>query len=334
MQFLDRSQIRYTQKKIIRFLKEVLLYPSFQRPVDQDYVNILKNSFTQYFLPMNFVVICIFNKKQYIIDGQHRCAALKLISHLEHLGKIPICEITVNSFAEMEQIFKIVNNQKPLESVYKLKNMDDKKMILETVNFFKEKYNYFFKYNGKRRPFLSEARLLQCLTDSLEDLEETTSTGLIEKIEKLNLKYSNKPASWFPSKGKTKNEKIFQRIHTPRERLYLGMFNRFEWVDHLNTQNLPTKVFGTNSQLSNALRNAVWNKYIGIEKGESKCICCRKISIYQQQFECGHVQARSLGGPNSVENLRPICKACNTSMGTTNMKVFMKQNNFGKLKYH
>ena len=45
-------------------------------------------------------------------------------------------------------------------------------------------------------------------------------------------------------------------------------------------------------------------------------------------FECGHVKAKTNGGKNSVENLRPICGICNKSMGTNHMYDFMVQNSF------
>ena len=41
--------------------------------------------------------------------------------------------------------------------------------------------------------------------------------------------------------------------------------------------------------------------------------------MHFDDFECGHIIPYSQGGPTSLENLRPVCKGCNRSMGTTNM---------------
>jgi len=41
-------------------------------------------------------------------------------------------------------------------------------------------------------------------------------------------------------------------------------------------------------------------------------------------FHCGHVIAEKNGGSIEIANLRPICQSCNSSMGTTNMDVFVK----------
>ena len=70
-----------------------------------------------------------------------------------------------------------------------------------------------------------------------------------------------------------------------------------------------------------ALKNKVWDTYIGIEKGIGKCFCCQK-EIDSKNFDCGHVIAVANGGENKVDNLRPVCGPCNKSMGTENMLQF------------
>jgi len=81
-------------------------------------------------------------------------------------------------------------------------------------------------------------------------------------------------------------------------------------------------------KIPKAVRDKVWNHYVGIEKGISKCICCNNQQISQNNFECGHVVAESKGGKETVTNLRPICGLCNRSMGNTNMIEFMKEHGY------
>ena len=40
-------------------------------------------------------------------------------------------------------------------------------------------------------------------------------------------------------------------------------------------------------------------------------------------FHTGHYISEANGGEVKLDNLRPICKGCNLSMGTTNMEDFM-----------
>ena len=69
----------------------------------------------------------------------------------------------------------------------------------------------------------------------------------------------------------------------------------------------------------------VWGKYIGLNIGKSKCLCCETIDILQADFHCGHVIAEANGGEMTLDNLRPICSVCNTSMGTMNMDEFKEK---------
>ncbi len=71
-----------------------------------------------------------------------------------------------------------------------------------------------------------------------------------------------------------------------------------------------------------SLKCSVWDTYIGKEKGEGNCYCCRRKNIRQNEFQAGHVIPEHHGGPTTLDNLRPICASCNQSMGTRNMNSF------------
>ncbi len=72
--------------------------------------------------------------------------------------------------------------------------------------------------------------------------------------------------------------------------------------------------------ISKALRMAVWQEYIGIQ--EAYCYCCQRQKINPFRFQCGHNVAECKGGETTVENLRPVCDLCNSSMGTKNLEEF------------
>lgn len=67
------------------------------------------------------------------------------------------------------------------------------------------------------------------------------------------------------------------------------------------------------------VRMLVWGHYIGDDIIKHKCLCCKKINISNTNFEVGHVLSEKNGGTHEINNLRPICFACNHSMGTENM---------------
>lgn len=90
-----------------------------------------------------------------------------------------------------------------------------------------------------------------------------------------------------------------------------------------------TKKKRKNPRLSTAVRNAVWNEWVGVELGVGPCHCCGR-PISQQDYECGHVVAASRGGSNAPSNLRPLCRACNRSMRDENMYEFKQRVGFAE----
>jgi hypothetical protein len=82
------------------------------------------------------------------------------------------------------------------------------------------------------------------------------------------------------------------------------------------------------------LRNIVWNTYIGNKK-IGYCYCCKTEIISTVNFHCGHVISEKNGGNINIDNLRPICGHCNSSMGIKNMNEFMEKYGLNKknIKY-
>ena len=74
-----------------------------------------------------------------------------------------------------------------------------------------------------------------------------------------------------------------------------------------------------------AVRNAVWNTFIGPTKGEGFCFCCGCEPILRSNYECGHVVSVADGGLTVLSNLRPVSSLCNKSMGRENMISFALQ---------
>jgi hypothetical protein len=73
------------------------------------------------------------------------------------------------------------------------------------------------------------------------------------------------------------------------------------------------------AKIHTALREQVWLRYAG---PNFQCTCATRwcqnqINVFN--FQCGHIQAESLGGATTLENLTPLCARCNLSMGTMHM---------------
>lgn len=73
------------------------------------------------------------------------------------------------------------------------------------------------------------------------------------------------------------------------------------------------------------LKRKVWDYWVGESVGKTKCPCCKLSDITQMNFACGHIIPESQGGSLTVQNLKPICGSCNSSMGTQNMQEFISK---------
>jgi len=77
------------------------------------------------------------------------------------------------------------------------------------------------------------------------------------------------------------------------------------------------------SSCPKAVKEAVWRKYFG-NRMTGKCYVCKKPIIFTE-FEVGHNKPFSKGGTWNVNNLRPICRTCNRSMGTMTIETFKRK---------
>ena len=67
------------------------------------------------------------------------------------------------------------------------------------------------------------------------------------------------------------------------------------------------------------IRDLVWKQYSN--KTVDKCYVCSEMISFDN-FECGHIIARSRGGSNKLENLKPVCGPCNKGIGSKNMNNY------------
>jgi hypothetical protein len=95
--------------------------------------------------------------------------------------------------------------------------------------------------------------------------------------------------------------------------------NFIEWLfggikenaDHINFK-IPRK------QISKEMREYVWKKeYDKKDIGQCPVYKCTKI-IEKDDFEVGHIKSVYNGGETILENLRPICRKCNSKMSSRN----------------
>ncbi len=115
-------------------------------------------------------------------------------------------------------------------------------------------------------------------------------------------------------------------------------YNDPGWLDpgcdnqktYVTGKNNPSPVYEKKKKktIPKPLKLKVWDKWMGEDTGKAKCLCCKLTDIRQASFHCGHIIAEAAGGELKVDNLKPICQLCNSSMGTTNMDEFISKYGF------
>jgi hypothetical protein len=65
------------------------------------------------------------------------------------------------------------------------------------------------------------------------------------------------------------------------------------------------------------IRNTLWVRTFGESYAGTCQVCDRKITI--TEFDVGHIVARVKGGLDTIHNLKPICRPCNSGMRTNNL---------------
>lgn len=316
--FFKTEKQNFKKEKIKDILKKGYILPTqIQRDLETERVNELIVDFEKDFQPYAPIYFCIFEKQRYVIDGQHRLNIFEKNNKYND-DIIWISEIIVDNFDDMKEIFRIINNQLPMNELWQ-RPKAIKEILLETYQYFVDNYPNSFKFKGKRRPYLCKELFKTQISLIQEELCIFKTEELIERIKYVNDIYSNMHYDNLPQKGKTSNLKFKRKIEEEKC-LYLGMVE--EWTRHCINRNVPENMYSSND--FNANRFKVWEKYMG-NVARGKCYCCDNIEIAFYNFEAGHVKAKSLGGSDDIDNLRPICSFCNKSMGTENLYDYKRK---------
>ena len=319
-----------------KLLKYNLIIPTLQRAKDNKRVQEIINYQLKYYKKyntFNFIgLLCIANnikyEQKYLIDGQHRYSAIKYLVQQKKHFKIYINEINVNSNEEMKHLFELINKSLPVPKMPEdITNYIPKIVYL----YFNKKYKKFFSNSNRpNRPNININIFQEELGKIISKYPKLTAEKIIEMIEKENNNYKKMNENNFPSKGKRPNI-FYLELCKKKGELYLGMFNDYEWIDHIFNGVKPSCIIYKKQTIPKCLKRDVWHKYIGKGKGNGKCYCCQN-DMDCFVFECGHIEAEINGGKTNLENLRPICGLCNKSMGSKNMIVFMNKHGYKRKK--
>lgn len=285
---------------------------------------------------MGVINIHLCNNIYYLVDGQHRYNALKKLTFMGYeLIDVCIELVKVNSIDELRRNYTLINKNTPLPEFPE--SID--KNIPETVarNFFDKFPDIWSQSNTKRvrRPHLNKNDFQEALGILTEKLKIESSIKLQTLLEDYNNKLSQWEVTHYPNYKSFKDPlKIQQKCQ--KTKMYLGLFTHksndygYDWVKNIIKDETGEDISISNSKsntrnsIPKNIRKQTWYQNIGESVGSAKCICCNINDISQLKFEAGHIQPKSKGGSNTVDNLLPICGECNRSMSDTHMEDYIK----------
>ena len=344
---MDIKNLLNNNKKYLGYIDITDLYkleikiPTIQRLSYEDKIRDIVNYQEEYFKKnktFNFLGVLNlinFQDKVFIIDGQHRYKALLELYRRDYRNEeINIEIIKVKNLREMKDNYELLNKNTPLPE-FEFGNPEQDSIHNEVLKYFLDRYSELFSIKTRiNRPKISRIRFEETLEYLINKLNSTDAPKLIQQIEDVNRKMINWKESNFPDlKCLSNPEKILKECKTWK--FYLGMFKynnqeyNYDWVKTIikteTGEDIMPKTQKRKKNIPKKIKNEVWDKYIGKELGISKCQCCKKTDIYQNQFHAGHFISEANGGKVKVDNLRPICAGCNLSMGKKNMDEYIKE---------
>ena len=303
----------------------------------------LKNDGKYNFLGVINLHFCLQNMKYYLVDGQHRFEAISsLVSELEDFD-IVIEVVEIEKTEDLIENYNLINKNTPLPELNENINKLAHQMVFQ---YFEDKFNkkVWKSSNNPRRPYLKKNHFQEAISYLMDKLKIDDHNKIIKLIDEHNKRVSK----WDLNRiGNMKNLKDPEKTLELCEDLecYLGLFPHttdeyhYRWINDIirieTGVETKSKVKKIKKTIPKQLKKEIWNRFIGEDKGNYNCLVCNNIKISQMGFVVGHIVAESLGGSNTIDNLRPICKECNASMATMNMEEYVKEyypTNYFRLK--
>jgi hypothetical protein len=272
---------------------------------NSDYLkNVISNKFISYLRKYDFET-----KMKILLNNNSTIRAVKYwvqwLTRMYFIFKEKLKENYNNDDISILFLKKDTTYKELIEEGYEKRMMEisEKEEIL-FYNQFNRFYNFITLFDFKFDP-TKMFTLFAHLINNHENREQTLFTNMyfwhnnyynhIEKIAK---------KMW---EGKAKDEE--------RKQYFV------ECIEHLEQYEEPAKE-PIKKIIKQKLKNKVWLNTFGNDKNGA-CPCGFDIHINDCEF--GHIKSWACGGQTNEDNLKPICKRCNRSMGIRNMNDYFNE---------
>ena len=330
-------------KKTIDFLKLRTLYesgqlikPIYQGALEKDRIigmiqSYLKNP--EFFQYKNTIVVGEINNKFYIIDGQHRVemAIILCKEYHKYREQMIIAYYKLKNQTEALKLFNEINIDSKKNQNYINLNTFNQLVINEFRILLKNTYKSHF---SKKK---SEKGRVKCIEEFVDELhsinffKNKSSSVAFERLLKLNNEFYNSLYDVIFINNSYVSLLYKNEINHISNKIVFTIKNN-NFIKFVKDQDIkPNHIWKKGKKRITArIKKLVWNKEFR-DKDVGKCpisfcnnkITCNKFkSNYIGLFHAGHITSEFNGGKVEVNNLRPICSSCNSSMGTNNWQEY------------
>lgn len=279
-----------------------------------------------------------------ILDGQHRIRAFEALA----ARGLPVGELLVPAVVyhlapeEVLGYYQRVNQHRP---VHPLEVAPDWAAFYRVLcEGLRRLYGAYFRAGAEhascRRPYVSVERLLTYARRRDLAAEVRAACGdaaqLVARVEALNAHLQSGLAAELTTVKDLQIHAKCGEVAAARgvAPCYLGMYRQFEWLEAAVRLLRAGPVSAAEAlrgyalgrlekpapRIPRPLRLAVWEKRnAGLLRGP--CYACGEEIAYDA-MQCGHVVAQFFGGPTTLENLEPVCAACNLDMGVMDLEAY------------
>jgi hypothetical protein len=318
-----------------------IMNPLIQRELNNERVDEIVNYQLNYFKKtgtfcfLGDLTLVKLDNKLFVVDGQHRFAAIKKIYLHKPDYKICLNIIIVTNLMSIENIFCLINKSEPVpEYIIKTTNDITKRHILDDFLFrFKKEYkSYISKAKYPRKPNVNIEKLLDEILESISCKKYQSGKLLFNYFQYVNINNIKDIQIENYNLCMEKAEKYNCKplfLSNDVDNLWI---NNSQWMEEYensiiydsdDSESDVNEKKRKKGSIPKNIRFIVWKKLNG-KSIDGICPCCNN-NIDINNYECGHIVSRYNGGSDFLSNLLPICSNCNKSMATQNMNEYCKE---------
>ena len=311
-----------------------IIKPEYQGSLDEDRVNNMISEYLKNPLYLKFkdkIIIGNLNDTWYCVDGQHRLEMIKRLYSENNIANdsINFCWYKCNDEEYMKELFMSVNYDSTKNKYYIESDAFDQIKICEFTKLLKNSYKSYFANKKTER---GKKYTIEEFRDKLIELDYFKNDVFNDAKEILDhIKFENDEyhkLNRYDVTIKNNDLDIYykdeQKCIVDKIIFTLKNTNFLDWLQDKNElpYHPPKK---SKEKISSYKKKKVWEKEFGIfENGMCPISFCNTIlnNSQNKNWECGHIISEFNNGPTEPYNLRPICKNCNSSMGSKNWYVY------------